>query len=159
MSELQNRMTQTINEVIATRFEFIIPTFDASVARIYGATLDLTDRLTKLESLLSQAIRAKAALDRKVILARLEYQSKWDEAISGKNKRPTFNDFSSGKEKAAEANLATFDLQKGLNAVEQDLSFANEAVEIARLHYYGLDKVRQDIQKRLASLQNEHFSS
>lgn len=158
MSELQSRINQIIEDVLSTRFDFVIPRFDASVAVLEGATLDLTERLTKLESLLSQAIRAKAALDRSTTLLRLEYQAKWDSAISGRGKRPTFNDYASGKEKAAEANLATFEEQKKLNAVEQDLAFANEAVDIARLHYYGLDKIRQDVRKRLDSIMSDHYS-
>lgn len=115
-------------------------------------------RLNTLEQLLSNAIRAKAAIDRKVNLLKLEHQSKWDEAISGKNKRPTFDNFASAKEKAADANLATFETLRKLARAEEDEAYANEAVDIARLHYYGLDKIRQELRKRLDAMQNDYYS-
>jgi hypothetical protein len=157
-SPLQSQLVEIIEKAIATRFDFELPVFDASLVRLQSATVDLTKRLNTLEQLLSNAIRAKAALDRRVTLLRMEHQSKWDEAISGKNKRPTFDTYATGKERAAEANLATFESMRRLAQVEEDQAYANEAVDIVRLHYYGLDKVRQDIKKRLDGMQNDYYS-
>lgn len=103
-------------------------------------------------------MRSKAVLDRKVAKDRMVWQEKWDKAISAPVKRVSFSEYATGKEKAADANLAAFEEARTLKASEEALSFASEAVEIIRLHYYGLDKIRQDIRKRLDMSQTDYYS-
>ena len=146
---LQQQLTECIEKAIKLRFEFKIVDADAGPVELHSDLVESQLILSDIEELLSKAIRAKAKLDRRVASAKMVYQEKFDKAISNAGKRPTLGDYATGKEKVSEANLAAFKELRELASEENSQSFANEAVDIIRLHYYGMDKVRQDIRKRL----------
>jgi len=159
ISELRTNLESFIEEAIDIRFAFLIPNFESGPVELHEALVSVQQTLTQLEKLLSQAVKAKAALDRKEAHVKMVWQEAWDRAIVAANKKPTFNEYTTGKEKAAEANLATFNEARTLRNLQEDCSFANEAVDVIRLHYYGLDKVRQDIRKRLDMSQTDYYSA
>jgi hypothetical protein len=156
--QLQTQLTEHIEEVIKLRFNFTIPTYDTDVVEVHTAVINVGIVLSQIESFLSKAIRAKAASDRKVTVFKMQYQEKWDRAIVKVNSRPTLSEYATGKEKAAEANLATLNEARQLRVEEELQAFAAEAVDVIRLHYYGLDKVRQDLRKRLDFESNVAYS-
>lgn len=156
--ELQETLESHIKNTLSARFGFQIPSFTAGPVELHSALVEVQEVLTTVEQFLSDAIRAKAALDRREAHGRMVWQEAWDRAISTTNKKPSFGDYTTGKEKAAEANLATLDEARSLRQTQETKSFADEAVEIIRLHYYGLDKVRQDIRKRLDMSQTDYYS-
>jgi len=157
--ELQTELTKYIEAVIQARFEFQNPDFSADVVEIHSALVAVQEVLTSIENYLSRSMRAKSAADRRVSLFRMQWQEVWDKAIVNAGKRPSFGDYSTGKERAADANLAAFEEARQLNQAEELLSFANEAVDIIRLHYYGLDKIRQDLRKRLDLQQTSYYQA
>ncbi len=156
--ELQEKLTKYLEEAIATRFEFVNPEFGDEPVKLHHSLVDVQNSLTRLEGYLSKSIRAKSMLDRKLSSVRMKYQESWDTAIVKTLNRPTLSEYSTGKERAAEANLATFTQAIALRQLEEVKSFADEAVEVIRLHYYGLDKVRQDIRKRLDLAQSDSYA-
>jgi len=153
---LQQQLTEYIEKAIKLRFEFKIVDANAGPVELHSDLVESQIALSDIEELLSKAIRAKAKMDRRVASVRMVYQEKFDKAISNSGKRPTLGEYATGKEKVSEANLAAFAELRELAIEETAQSFANEAVDIIRLHYYGLDKVRQDIRKRL-DLQSADF--
>jgi len=148
-TEIEIKLSEYIEEAIALRFDFIVPDFQADFVQLHSAVVQSQDILSKIENILSKVIREKSAAERKVYLDKMRFQEKFDRAISNAGKRPTLGEYATGKEKVSEANLAAFTELRILNASEYLLLFATEAVDIIRLHYYGLDKVRQDLRKRL----------
>jgi hypothetical protein len=146
---LQKELTDYIEAAIKLRFEFKVIDATAGPVELHHDLVASQMVLTDLEELLSKSIRAKAKMDRRVADVKMVYQEKFDRAISNAGKRPTLGEYATGKEKVSEANLAAFNELRDLAAVETTQAFAQEAVDIIRLHYYGLDKVRQDIRKRL----------
>lgn len=153
---IQKQLTEYIEEAIRLRFEFNIIDTGAGPVELHKDLVQAQMTLSDLEELLSKAIRAKAKMDRRVASVRMVYQEKFDKAISNAGKRPTLGEYATGKEKVSEANLAAFNELRELASEETTQSFAGEAVDIIRLHYYGLDKIRQDIRKRL-DLQSADF--
>lgn len=159
MSEdLQKKLEDYIEESIDLRFKFTLVDFGAEATELHRALVLAQDLLSQLEYNLSKATRAKALLERRVAKHKMAWQEAWDKAVIEANKRPTLGDYATGKERAAEANLATLMLTRQLRIAEEMLSFANEAVDIIRLHYYGLDKARQDVRKRLDMSQTDYYS-
>lgn len=158
MEELQAKLEQYIEKAIEARFEFITPEFTAGPVELHRALVESQDVLTQLEDYLSKSMRAKSLLERRVVKFRMVWQEAWDRAIAKVNKRPSLGEYATGKEKASEANLATLDEARQLRLQEEFLTFAVEAVDVIRLHYYGLDKVRQDIRKRLDMSQTDYYS-
>lgn len=156
--ELQDKLESYIEQTLETRFEFEYPDFSAGPVELHSALVSIENGLSTIEKYLSNSIRAKALLDRRETHAKMVWQEAWDRAISAVNKKPSFGDYATGKEKVAEANLATLEEARVLRQVQEVHSFANEAVEVIRLHYYGLDKVRQDIRKRLDMSQTDYYS-
>lgn len=158
MSELLlSNLESFIEQSFEARFSVLIPGFGAGPVELHSSMVELGQVLSDLERTLSQAIRAKAALDRLAAQSRMVWQEAFDKALL--KKKPGFGgDFVTGKEKAAEANLAAFDEARKLRQAEESASFATEAVDVIRLHYYGLDKVRQDIRKRLDMSQTDYYS-
>lgn len=156
--KLKAELTEYVEKTIALRFEVEIPNYQADVVEVHSAVITVGEVLSEIESYLSRAIRAKAASDRKVTTQKMVFQEKWDRAIVKVNSRPTLSEYATGKEKAAEANLATLNEARNLRHEEDVQSFAVEAVDVIRLHYYGLDKVRQDLRKRLDFESNVAYS-
>lgn len=158
MEELQVKLEQYIEKAIAARFEFATPEFTAGPVELHRALVESQEVLTELEDYLSKAMRAKALLERHVVKYKMVWQEAWDRAITKVNKRPSLGEYATGKEKASEANLATLNEARELRVAEEFLTFAAEAADVIRLHYYGLDKVRQDIRKRLDMSQTDYYS-
>lgn len=156
---MQDQLTTVIEQAIETRFEFGFVDINADPNELHNALVNMQTLLDSLERYLSQVIRAKSSADRRTAKARMVWQEKWDTAITKVNNRPSLSEYATGKEKAAEANLATFNEARELRQEEELHSFASEAVDIVRLHYYGLDKVRQDLRKRLDFSQTEYMQS
>lgn len=153
MDKLHEELSELITEALAVRFGVQLVDVDAEFADIHKSFIEIQQDLTCLESLLSKALRAKAKLDRQVSVFKMAHQEKWDRAISAPPKKLSFSEYATGKEKAADANLATLESARSLRKLEDSQAFASEAVDVIRLHYYGLDKVRQDLRKRLDLLQ------
>lgn len=158
LDKLQGELEKYMEAAIDLRFQFQVPNFSSGPVELNSSLVQVQEVLTSLERILSDSVRAKAALDRKTSHAKMVWQEAWDTAMSAEGKKPKFGDFTTGKEKSAEANLAAFNEARILRRLEETQSFANEAVDIARLHYYGLDKVRQDIRKRLDMSQTDYYS-
>lgn len=158
IEQLQASLVEATENSIALRFEFSIPGFGAEATELNRSLVEVQDFLSQLERYLSQSMRAKAVVDRRAASARMVWQEAWDRAISKPSKRMTLTEYATGKEKAAEANLAAFNEAHRLRQEEELQSFANEAVDVIRLHYYGLDKIRQDIRKRLDMSQTDYYS-
>ncbi len=159
MSEaLQDKLAEYIEAAIDVRFQFQTPEFGAGPVELHRSLVEVQEALTEIEGHLSRAMRAKALLDRRVASNRMVWQEAWDRSISTPNKRLTLTEYATGKEKAAEANLATLNEARTLRLAEELQSFATEAVDVIRLHYYGLDKIRQDVRKRLDMSQTDYYS-
>lgn len=155
---LQNQLSEYIEKTLELRYSIQVPSYDTDFVEVHRIMLKSQELLSAIEQYLSKAIRAKAAADRKIFVARMAYQEGWDRAIIKVNSRPTLNEYASAKEKAAEANLATLEHARVLRKAEELQSFAAEAADVIRLHYYGLDKVRQDLRKRLDLESNSAYS-
>jgi len=156
---LQAKLIEFIEQAVDIRFKFSSVDVNADPVTLHNSLVSVQEVLSNLEELLSKSIRAKASLDRRTLRARSSHQEAWDRAITVTNNRPTLSEYATGKEKAAEANLATLESARVVRREEDMLSYAVEAVDIIRLHYYGLDKIRQDLRKRLDFSQTELFNA
>jgi hypothetical protein len=156
--ELRSRLEAHVEAAVDLRFAFEIPDLTAGPVELNHALILVQQILTRLEDLLSRSMRAKAGLDRREAHLRMVWQEAFDRALT-KPSKSFGSEFASGKEKSADANLAAFNEARVLRAVQEDASFGTEAVDVIRLHYYGLDKVRQDIRKRLDMRQDDFYTS
>lgn len=118
----------------------------------------IRQRLDRIEELLVLSVRAKASLRRAHQQAKDEHQQAWDRHVTDSSavRRPVLTqEYVTGKEKFAEANLATFELQRKERKAGEILSFAEEAAEVIRQLHRGLDSTRQDLLTQVKAMQME----
>ena len=129
-----------------------LPGVHAAPSELVEYLLDVRRRQDRVEELLGRSMRHKVATQRTLDEAKTAAEEEWDRvAVANKNA----NDYTSAKERAAEANLATLDLRRQVRKAEDALAVANELVEQLRLAHRGLDSTRQDIHTILRALSFE----
>lgn len=115
-------------------------------------------RLDRLEEMLVNSIRARASLKRAHQVVKDELQQAWDTHVTNPSaiqRRVLTQEYATGKEKFAEANLATLDLQRKERKSAELLSFAEETAEVIRTLHRGLEGIRQDLLAQVRALQVE----
>lgn len=114
--------------------------------------------LDRLEELLVKAIRAKAQLARGHRIKKDQLQQAWDTHVSDQSptrRRVLTQEYVTGKEKFAEANLATLELQRTERKSLELLSFAEETLEVIKVIHRGLNDIRQDLLAQVRAIQVE----
>lgn len=118
----------------------------------------IRQRLDRLEELLVNSVRARASLKRAYQQTKDELQLAWDTHVTSTSavRRPVLTqEYVTGKEKFAEANLATLELQRTERKAREVLSFAEEAVDVIKQLHYGLDGIRHDLLSQVKAMQVE----
>lgn len=121
-----------------------MPDTHAAPYEVHDYLLDVRRRLDRVEHLLGAAARVRSAARGFATRAGYEADDEWDAAIVKINNRPVVREFSSARERAAEANLATLDARRRARESAAYLAIADDAVESLRLIHRGLDGVRHD---------------
>jgi hypothetical protein len=158
LDTLRDKLIVATEQAIDLRFGVQGVPYGAGPVELHSALVGTQEILSELESLLGSAVRGKALLDRKIASAKMVWQEAFDKGLEKVQRKPSFGEFTSSKEKTSAANLEAFEEARVVKQLEEHVSFANEAVEVIRLHYYGLDKVRQDLRKRLDMSQTDYYS-
>ncbi len=148
-----------ITEVQLLRAELPpMPQVDAPPSDVHEFLLNVRRRLDRVEHLYSSAIRIRGRAHEAATAAGHEAQDDWDNAILRIRAAPVRrnDEYSSAKERSAEANLATMTTQRSHRAALALARTCDTAVDVLRLLHRGLDGVRQDA---LAILRHVQFES
>lgn len=123
----------------------------ATPQHIRIALLDVRARLDRIEEILSNFIRLRGATVRQAVAARHAAGDAWDaHAVAARR-----GDYEGAKERYAQWSVATLDEQRSARQAEKQQSVLDEAVEIVRLVYKGLDATRYDLHVLLRSISIE----
>lgn len=135
-----------------------MPGSQAAPHEVHEYLLDVRRRLDRTEQHLVQALRVRNATRRLGTAAGHVAEDDWDAAILRIRKAPVRrgDEYSSARERTAEANLATVDVRRQARDRAGDLDLAEGTVEVLRLIHRGLDGVRHDT---LAVLRQVAFES
>lgn len=147
MSALSETLDELIEEARTLRAGIgAMPGTEAAPVDVHEYLLDARRRLDRVEQILSSAIRVRARVRRAHAEASAEVEDAWDEAITRIRSSPVRrnDEYSSAKERAAEANLHTIAVRRAARLTADALSRAEEAVEVLRLLHKGLDAARYD---------------
>ncbi len=119
---------------------------------------DVRRRLDRVEELLTRGIRVRARAQRAAAAAQAAVDDAWDAAIRKVRAAPVQagGEYSSARERHAEANLAVLDLRHAARRAHETAHHCEEAVEVIRVAHRGLDGVRGDA---LAVLRTLAFES
>lgn len=117
---------------------------------LYGVRL----RLDRIEELHARALRVKARAQRAATLATATADDAFDRAAQTRRTAPVIrgDEFSSARERTAEANLATLDERIAARQATDLAHHTDEAVDVIRLVHRGLDGVRHDLHTVLRAM-------
>lgn len=146
-----------IEEAQQLRAVDTMPGTQAPPHQIHDYLLDVRRRLDRVEHILALATRARAVAKRTASQAAAAAEEAWDDAILKIRNNPVRrgDEYSSARERAAEANLACLSERRTAKAAADSLTYADELVDIVRLIHRGLDGVRQDTLALLRLVQFE----
>ncbi len=143
-----DRMEPLIAEVRNLRTSLPpMPDTHASPADLHDYLLDVRRRMDRVEHIVGLVARIRAALKRRATAAHEEAEDAWDAAITLQRNQPVrraAEEYSSARERAAEANLAILPIRRAARDAATDLAYADEAHDLVRLVHRGLDGVRHD---------------
>lgn len=153
------QLDQAVEEALKLRFGAAVPAFDADPAVVLAALQDARRRLDRVEELLAASLRIKAAAERDRSLAQARLDDEWDtkinEARDGRRGVAVIrerDEFSSAKERVAEANLATLELRRTAREATDIHTQCAAQVDVLRLVHRGLDGIRHDLLTTLRTL-------
>ena len=148
-----------IREALELRFGGDALRRGAAPAEIVESLRQTRQRLDRVEQLLSKAIRIKANGRQHCAAVTATAELAWDRAAMARRNAPVTRggeEFSSARERHAEANLATLTEQAAVRVAEERVRQCEEAESMIRLAHRGLEGVRQD---HLAMLRMVQFES
>lgn len=155
---LTEELDSNLTEAIGLRFQGELPTFDADPAELVAALQDIRRRLDRVEELVARGLRLKGRADRLRALTTAQAEDAWDKKIDelrGTRRGPVSRDrdeYSSAKERYAEANLATLDLRAAARQANDTANQVSSHVELLKHLQRGLDGTRHDINTALRTL-------
>ncbi len=140
-------MAGYLHEAQALRALPEAPSVDATLLELHAYLLDVRRRQDRAEELLRLAIRLRGAVRRRSAGVADTAGDAWDRAAVRLRAAPvqSGDGFSSAKERAAEANLAVLDLRLAARTAATLVDLCDDAVEVIRIVYRGLDSVRFDV--------------
>lgn len=147
-----------VAEALATRYNAGLPEVGADPRTLLESLQHARRSLDRVEELLTQTMRLRAATQRVASHAGNEFDDAWDQAAVARKNAPVIHggEFSSARERTAEANLATLDLRNTARRAGDLAHRCDEAVDLIRLAHRGLEGLRQD---HLAILRHLQFES
>lgn len=146
-----------IEEARALREVDPMPDTQAPPHEVHTYLLDVRRRLDRIEQILALATRARAHAKRQAATATAAADDDWDAAVTRLRNQPVRrgDEYSSARERAAEANLECLSARKNARSATDALSHADELLDVVRLLHKGLDGIRQDTLTTLRLVQFE----
>jgi hypothetical protein len=131
-----------------------VPSSSAPHTAVYEAMVSASGHLGHIETLLSMAIGLKGACETKARRLEAEADDAWDDQAM-KEKRYGRREYEGAQERYAYWRLACRDQRKRARDARALADTASDIERRIRLHYYGLDGVRQDLSRRLTALMRQ----
>jgi hypothetical protein len=124
-----------------------LPGPHASVADLQAALVEVRGRLDRIEALLARTIRRRLASLLRRNALRDTYDDAFDRSLAAKSRQPVRvgDEYTSAKERHAEAKLTAIDDLRSLRGAEGEFSVMESSLEEMRLIYRGLDGARLDL--------------
>jgi hypothetical protein len=158
IADLVTTLDQFVNEARDLRTGIpTMPGTQAAPHEVHEYLLDVRRRLDRVEHLLATASRVRAHARRFAARDAQAAEDDWDDAVLKVRSAPVRrgDEFSSARERAAEANLASMTARRTARDSAENAALADECVEVLRLIHRGLDGVRHDTLTLLRLLQFE----
>jgi hypothetical protein len=153
--DVRAQLDELVVEAIRLRFDTPPPRL-RSPHELLDALYDVRVRLDRVEQILSQAQRLRARARDAAASAEALAEEAWDRAAQqARNSPVSRDDYSSARERAAEANLAVLTERRTARAASALASYVDNQVDVLRTANRGLDGLRHDLLAALRAFQIE----
>lgn len=155
--DVQAALNGYLQQALALRFDGEPPSLHATPKELLDALLDTRHRLDRAEAILGRAIRLRARAHRASAAATAVADDAWDWAVQRARSAPVTRggEYSSARERHADANLAVLDVRRAARAATDLVSSCDEATDVIRLAHRGLADLRYELLTVLRTLQFE----
>lgn len=161
-NDLENQLMGWVREALELRHgeandpegKLSLPTPSLGTGAVLGSLLRVRSRLDRVDELVSKATQAQYRITRAEASARFDADAAWDRAAQ-RNRAATVGQFTSAKERAADASLDSFEQKRTAHSAARLVSVATEALAVIKQTYWGLNALREDHNTVLRTLQFE----
>lgn len=156
-AKTRETLNSYIEEVYRLRFNADVSKPGEGPSEILARLMTTRKSLDRIEELFMSCLRVKAKANRMKDSAQATVEDEWDQAVMNTRSATVVrgSDMIGPRERYANANLATLATRRNARSVAELASVADEAVDVIRVAYRGLDSVRQDLNTVLRTLQFE----
>lgn len=139
-------LDELVVEAVKLRFDVGLSGAAPTPAQLLDSLYDIRGRLDRVEEILTQALRLRARVRAAATSAEALAEEAWDRAAQRGRQQPIArDDYSSGRERTAEANLATLDQRRAARTAAELAAYVDAQVDTLRTLHRGLDGVRHDL--------------
>jgi hypothetical protein len=161
LSDLEQTVLNWVEEAIELRFgdagdpegKLVLPDYTSTVADFSAVLLRVVTRADRVDELLAKVRQVKGRAARIQTEARFEAERALDQARSQEAGRRV--EFSTGREREANASLASFTEKRKAHQAQRLVDLSNEAYDVINQAHWGLDAIRKDIRGIIRSQQFE----
>lgn len=159
MSEKVKAAVKVILEEALSLRQAIEVNFSSADEDLAEARQDIRRKIDRLEELLNVVVRIRYSYKRSVEKDQFELDEAWDRAVRDSKPKVAFgSDMIAPRERYADANLKTLEQHRKLNESKEVLSHVQEAEEVVRNCYKGLDGLRLELSSVIKSRSIPHAS-
>lgn len=127
------------------------PPVAAGPDALYQVLVQARGNMDRIEELLAMALSFKGAAEVKARELEQAAEDAWEDTASRERRTPR-RDFEGSRERYAYWNIAIRDHVFRARRARKLADIAADTERCIALHYYGLDKARQDLARRLSAL-------
>lgn len=153
-AKIKTSLETALKEALELRFSITLPESYSSPQEVIENLKDLRKIVDRLEELYLSTLRVKGELERSASSDKAIAEEAWAQAIHTLNRASAANmeSFSGPRERYAEADIETFDVQRAARKSANLASYAYDITESLRVAYRGADGARQDVLNWLRAL-------
>lgn len=148
-----------VSEVLSVRFQVTLPSSESTPQAVLDSLLDARMKTDRVEGLYHEMVQLRAKTARVTAAIRAETDDRWSQALMDMKSAPSRqrDQYEGPRERYAEADLAVLELKRRLRKSEELLGMADEAVDITKTAFRGLNEIIQDHRTWLRALQFQTY--
>lgn len=161
-TDLESQLMEWVKEALDIRHgeyndpegKLSLPLPSLGTGAILNSLLRVRSRLDRVDELVAKVTQAQYRIARAEASAKFDAEEAWDRAAQ-RNRAANVGQFTTGKERAADASLDSFEQKRTAHQASRLVSVATEALAVIKHAYWGLNALREDHNTLLRTLQFE----
>jgi hypothetical protein len=160
LDELTSGIADLLDEVLQLRLEVSLPSSQAIPQIVLDSLLDARAKSDRVEEISIKILRRRSKVLRYVAVLKASVDDKWSTAIVDMKKSSARNrdQYEGPRERYAEADLAVLDSRRKLRQAEEVLALLDEASDVIKVAFRGINDILQDHRTWLRTFQIQPYN-